>query len=511
MADLLLQDIKYEGNSIFISSYPIVGILALGSFVEDLEGEDLSHTFEKSFRYTVNGVHFSEWSPLSTVALLSLSFLPHQVIQFEFQYNKNQPLGEDVLQVNDLTLTFVQNTVFQEMFDKTIFKTFFESTDTRVLNWYVNVLNKLYQKGLIPDYLERNSSENSADDDDFIQFWSSVAKFFSYYVIYARQFQNFNQSEVLLSEFLKQRGLSLSNSTSLFQMNLLMRDYYAEINKRGTISVVDKEKDGALLDGELLRLLDYIEDKDEFIFNPRLPQHIGWNLGNSSPLYKGFYLHQNINKAPEKQTYPNNILLYTGVQDLAIEDGKQTLHIVNNSFQFQSNIKIDPQLNYEFSFLIKTSAVFSVYIDSFDIDGNLVDLYSASDGLPANVFVSSASLYRADKFIPVKFFIYAADRDIANEELNLHMNQGVNLILNPKSVYINIYIESETEAFIYGLKILPLTSPYSHGLIQTNNVIDCFAVNNNHQLTFEEIRANIVRYLIPYSSHLLLTNINDIQ
>jgi len=128
--DLVLQDIRYEGNSIFITSYPTVGVLALTSFMEDVDGVDGTHTFQKSFRYTIDGVHFSEWFTLNSINLTSLSLEPHQIVQFEFQYLKQQPLGDNQLQFNSLEVEFdKESPAAQTMFDKSIFKRFFETDD----------------------------------------------------------------------------------------------------------------------------------------------------------------------------------------------------------------------------------------------------------------------------------------------------------------------------------------------------------------------------------------------
>lgn len=502
MENLPLQDIKTEGNSIFITTYPTTGVLALLGFTEDVSGVDGTHTFDKSFRFTIDGVHYSEWLPLTTLNITSIDAQPHQIICFELQYYKNQPLGEDQLEVNDISLQYNQENISSaNSFDNTIFKTFFESNDIRVLNWYVNVLNKLYQKGLIADYIVRNQGQS---DEDFLQLWGTVAKFFAYYVVYARQFQNFHQSEALLFEFLEQRGLKISKTTTLEQMNTLMEQFYIEISKRGTFRIVDKEEDGATVDGELLRLLWYNQDEDEFIFNPRLPQHIGWNLGNSSPLYRGLYLHDNANKTPEKQLYPKEISHYTGAV-ISVDEGHNVLSFDN--LTLVNSIKVDSNLDYQLSFLIKTASPITVSIQAFDKEDNPINTFSYKDNSITNYFLNNAGLSRSDKYLPISLILYNANKPIFSEDLT-SINQGNDLKLHLDVVRINIFI-STSAGLLYGLRLLPLTTPYSHGLIQTNNVIDCFAINNNHYYTFKQLHNHIARYLIPYNSHLFLLNIQE--
>lgn len=510
MAKLVLQDIKKEGNSVFLTSYPTTGVLGLIGFMEDVSGTDATHTVEKSFRYTTDGINYSEWISLTFTNLTSLSFSPHQIVRFELQYFKNQPLGDNQIEVDSAEIEYDSQSldIDTTTFDKTIFKKFFETDDEKVLNWYINVLNKLYQKGLIPDYLTRKQSEtNFQEDIDFLQFWMSIAKFFAYYVIYARQFQNFHQSESLLFEFLEQRGMKVSDSTTLEQMNILMSDYYAEVLKRGTIKVVEKVEDGAKVDGELLRLLWYKREQDEFIYNPRLPQHTGWNLSNSSPLYRGLYLHDNANKAPEKQLYPQDVSKYTGgvlVNDSTLNQSVLTSQLL----KFADFIKIDDSLDYEFSFLIKTAGDISVKITLLDKDLNQVDSYSYQDNSPLEYFLQDAPLYRSDRYLPIKLFLYNSNKPLFNQDTT-EIHQGSDLKIHPDAVWVNFEISSSASAFLYGLRLLPLATPYSHGLIQVNNIIDSFIVNNNHYMNFKQIYNHISKYFIPYSSHIFAINIQD--
>ena len=516
MNTLQLQDIHTEGNSIYITGYPITGVLSLLGFVEDVVGQDSQHYFDKQFRYTTNGIHWSEWIGLTIHNITTLPINKSQIIQFELQYIKVQPIGSDVLKVNSVEIkyNYQKGYVAQQVFNKTIFKSFFESDDIEVLNWYINVLNKFYEQGLIPNYIERQ--QDSDKDLDFIQFWGSIAKFFAYYVVYSRQFRNFEKHHSLLVDFLKQRGLFISDKQTIEQLDILMKNFYQRIIQRGTNSISQYKQDVNQNDGELLDLIWHNIQQDEFIFNPRLPHHIGWNITNSSPLYKGLLLHDNANKLPEKQKYPKDITKYnTGiiVQDnvsyVSSEvDNNNVLKIENNTLKFDK-IKVDSTLSYFLNFNVKLHGKITVKIKSYDKNKNVIDSYSYIDKSINNVFLNQVELYRDDCYLPVNLFLYNYRKKPFKYD-RAQINQGNDLILHQNCVWVDIIIDVQGSGNFYNMRFIPLSTGYSHGLLQTNNVIDCFLINNNNYFTFSEIIGQIRKYLIPYSSHIFAINIADL-
>lgn len=493
-----LQEARIEGNSILFSTYPITGILGLVSFVDNVDGVDGTHSFQKSFRISTDGVNFGEWTLLTIGNLQAITLTEFQVVSFELQYFKNQPIGDDDLSINTIDIKYnYQTPQPQEIFDKTIFKNFFQTDDIAVLNWYMNVLNKLYNKGLVANYIDRKN--HNEDPIDYIQLWSSVAKFFSYYVVYARQFQNFHESEILLFEFLEQRGIKISSFSTLPEMNEIMENFYIEMSKRGTIRIVDKKEEGESVEGELLRLINYDSESDEVLFNPRLPQHIGWNLGNSSPLHRGLKLHQNLNKALK------NILL-GGVE---VTDGSKTV-LSGQNFTFTQKLKIHSRMNYLLFFSLKTSGKISVKMTSYDKNNTLLDSYSQKDGSIQQFFFTAGSLYRSDKYLPISLNIYNSQKKPFLESTT-SLHQGQDLSLNPGTVWLNFEITTVETALIEEISLTPSHTPYSAGFLQMNNAIDLFAVNNNHQHTFKSICRWISKNLIPYNSNLLTTDLDDLK
>lgn len=163
------------------------------------------------------------------------------------------------------------------IYDKTIFKTFFDSNDPQVLTWAVNVLEKLFEPGIVPMYVSRNNQ------DDYNTFFLTMTHYFAFVVIYARNYRQLENSDLLMKEFIEGWGLVYENINTLDQRRYLFNNWIQEFYKRGTYQVVET---GGTIEGELRRLVGY-EKPNEFIFGVLSPQNVGWCLGWSSPTWYG--------------------------------------------------------------------------------------------------------------------------------------------------------------------------------------------------------------------------------
>lgn len=537
MAVINSTDLRFEGNTVYIKSNPAIGILALLSFADDATGEDIGNNiiFNRNFRYSLNGIVFSDWIPLTVPNLTGISVAPTDTLVLEMSYEKVQPLGSDVLDISSVDLTANDQAVDEGYyFQNSIFSNFFGSNDVEVLKWYINVLEKLYHAGLIPQYIERK--DEFGNPDDFINFWKAIAKFFAYMVVYARTFQNFNQERDLIVEFLEQRGIKTSVENDLTDLNTLMENYYNEIFKRGTVHVIDDSfQDPDVIDGELLRLIYYKKNIDEFLFNLYKPEHFGWNLGNSSPLHKGLYLNNNINKNYEKSNDTTDVANYPiigNVANVTLNDmpvlsigngGGIGLIGVGNipmptpidydpvAIYNQFRIKVDPRLDYEISFMIQKehNKNLTFGFTSFDKDGNIIDSYNNKTGVASDLFFKEIDLLKDDRFMIVKAWAYNAWKPI-NPNEQTHTHQGNNLILDKNVAYIIPYIHvKDDDAFLHTIKILPIQTPYSRGFLQTKNFISCWLINRNSAYNTVGLKNYISKYLIPYNCQIKLTPIGD--
>jgi len=502
--------IRIEGNSLVIRMQPATGLLALTSFISTEVGVTGTAYFEKYFRYALNGIIFNDWQPLTLLAITNIIVSSTDDLLIELSYQKvDITEGESSLGVLSVVIEGTKDTsISQNFFDKTVFKEFFESDSIEILGWYLNVLDKLYQKGIVPNYIDRLNDFDSPDD--FLEFWKSIAKFFSYYVIYARQFQKFYESESLLDEYVSERGLRTSIENTLSELNLLMTSFYQQIAHRGTNHIQDLVESGAAIDGELLRLIWY-KPEDEFLFNLHKKEHFGWNLSNSSPLYRGLYLNDNANKYGDKSFEPQDISLYPTGGVIVEDESKQVLYTTSTLGSSDYKIKVSPELDYEFSFLIKkeAAATLTVRLEAYDKDLTLLDLVSHKDGSTKNNFFTTIGLSRDDKYLLIKLFLFNKDKKVfADDITNIH--QGENLILVENVNWITPFITIEGgSAKIYGVRFMPLNTPYSHGLLQVNNWISCWLKNRNNSLQITSIENFIKKYLIPYNSHLSIVVIEE--
>lgn len=471
---VIFKEAKIEGRALIFQSYPIVGVIGLISLID-------ATADSKTFRYTVDGVSFSEWIALNQININEafLTFKKHDTPIFEIKVSEATQTQNSI----DLTYDYESAVIQSVVFKQSVFSKFFKSDDIRVLNWYLNVVLKLYEVGSLPDYIDRKN--RFSDDIDFLQLWGSIAKFFAFYVIYAREFANFHNNKDLLFEFLQQRGLQLSQSTTLEELSILMSSFYKEVAKRGTMAIIDKKSDGADVEGELLRLLHFTDGVDEMIFNPRLPQHVGWNIGKSSPLFRELHLHENTNKVH-----------------------KNTLTTLGNTISFEKNFIIDSLLDYCFSLEAKGAGTLTIIVTTFDKDGVGVSLISYRTGIATSRFINNAKLYRGDKFLPIKFFLQNCKKK-ANTNTQTQMKQGQDLILAEKAVFVNFQILA-TDIEVQNFSFKPNKTPYSAGFLQTNNFLDIFYKNNNFEFNFTDLYHYISKYLIPYNSNLALVDMHDI-
>lgn len=503
-----VQNVRIEGNNVFIRSTPIAGIIALTSFVDDSAGEDDNNQFVKTFRYSKNGITFTDWQDLTVPNILAISVSASDTFIIELNYKKN-PIGSTQLVVTNASIDTTDALLTDtDLFKNSIFYQFFGSNNVEVLNWMINVLDKLFQKGLLPNYMDRYNDIGSPED--FIEFWGSVCKFFAYYVIYARKYQKFYEDERLLAEYLEERGLKTSKHNDLSQLQTMMQNYYREIAVRGTKHILDQEGEFDN-NGELRRLIDFIHE-DEFLFNRNKSEHAGWNLDNSSPNYRSVTIHDNFNKFYEKGEQPQNISKYpvTGIVSIITDNtiNKKVFSLSPNSSIGQDPsfaIPIDPYLDYEFSFFIRKTAGenLTVGFDALDKNGSYVDLLSRVDGSVSNNFLELKELQRTDKYLYCRFFLYNKLKPLyAYDNVSLKMTDDVKYVI-PK-----IRVE-EGSALVYNIRFLPMALPYSKGFIQINNFIDCYLKNNNSSLSINEVTNFIKKYLISYSDHIKIIETNN--
>ena len=236
----IVENITTEiGDVLYISAeVPIVGIITLSDFVDSVTGQTSERFFYKEFQYSTDGITFSPWLELTDINIAAINVNVSDTFIVQYRYTRQGTDPSDDLSFNSVTLegTF-QPQVCGSAFQNSIFAQFFSCQDINVLGWAINVLEKCYKNGIVPQYIERGI--NPTDDRDYIDFFRTFTTFFAYIVIYARQFENFGQIAELLLDNLIQRGMFIPyDTTDLQELLYLKENFYQEFSKRGTLSMI---------------------------------------------------------------------------------------------------------------------------------------------------------------------------------------------------------------------------------------------------------------------------------
>lgn len=271
MAKLIYKEFAGIGKGVEVStSIPPAGLVAV--LKASRKG------FGNLFRYSKdNGETFSEWALLDS-DVDNLGRLTDNVdVILQLATELFQPALYELNPYDDPASSIFYN--------RSVFKTFFESNDTRVLGWAVNVLEKLFEPNIVPLYISRENQ------DDYNAFFLTITHFFAFLVVYARQFREIDSSDILLKKFIEGWGIVYENIDTPEQRTFLFKNWINQFNERGTrgiaaIGETNQDGDVVRLNGELRRLVGYTKP-NEFIFAVLVPQDYGWCVGYSSPTWYG--------------------------------------------------------------------------------------------------------------------------------------------------------------------------------------------------------------------------------
>ena len=463
---------------------PIVGILALYQFVDTTVGEDLNNYFRKEFRYSVNGgLTFSQWEELTLINIQNAIITRYDAFVIEYRYTRIGNAPEVELEFHDILVSGEIDDLPYPIYDKTIFKKFFNVNDVNVFGWAINVLEKLYTKGLIlPDYIQRAENQSNIEDEDFIVYWNSITHIYAIIVYFARQFHNFETNQLLLEEFLRSKDLTLPNDKNIADILYIYLNYVEEYKKRGTYRIAERKSSIEEVDGELIRITGS-QEFEEFIFCLFQNFETGWCIGKSSPTWKGTENILNLNKMGE--IYPESFLIVS-----EIEPAKYI---------------VSPKQAYEISFRIKPlSTSLSIDFGVRCFDKNDVEL-SLKDSLTNNdsqYFIENLQFKVADEWYFVRGVIYgylpsANDLHILNLGVgnNLRFVENVSKIM-PTFNFSNVTYGEEIKDIV----LRPAKLPFSKGQLGVKNILYLNCVNNNGDKTDEDIRNFSSEKLIPYNN-----------
>lgn len=506
------------GDIIYIKAeVPIIGLLALVDFYDQTVGETSQKNFERKFRYSLDGINWSTWIILTLSNIQSIIVQPTNVFYIEYQYKRVGTDSSGELTFNENTLeTEKINPTCGSVYQNSIFGEYFSCYSIELLQWCLNVTEKLYSKGIIPNYLKRGETGNLNNiDEDYLAFWRTVACFFAIFVTYARLFENFENLDIF-EKYLAQQDLSFFSETNIFTLQKVMNKFFENFYERGTLAIIKDATNSNDIDGELKRLIGFDKTKDEFLFALYPNKKSGWNINNSSPIYKGTYFLDQYIKGYEKQKeildlnkYPLNNSSFINTINVVGKGKVMQMHGLSNnkvgigegtgaswSEIEEFGIVIDPKVDYEITFWVKE---FSTSGDSRDFlsfgaigyneAGSIVSLEDLF-GSNTNYFSEKIHLNSIETWYFVRGIIFGVNRDSLNLDTQTNLKKGKNLKFKENIVKIipflwydaswfNLPLNAGNKYQIWDFKIRPNDTLYSTGFIQRNELVHIWLNNKN--------------------------------
>jgi len=522
------------GDIIYVvAEPPILGISSLDSWSDVTVGEGGNKVFTKEFKYTLNGgiTWSSDWIELTNGNLQAIAITETDPFQIQYQYTRSGTDPTGVLEFTSVTINTTSITVTcGAAFNASVFKEYFNCNDPAVLDWAVNVLQKLYDTGTIPNYITRGGDRTERQDDDFVKFWFSITTFFAFLVYFARQFEDYESNAALLEQYLLQKDSFLCRDENLTQLQNITQNIYRERRERGSTEMYQTiAQSGNPVNGELLRLICY-DVLDEFILGVARPECIGWNLNNSSPAFFGQTNCLHMTKGYEftkdmLSVTPYPVLAPSGTVVADITDGgQQTIEIsgvaaagisgIGDIAQVATKaIIVDPSINYEITFEVRASSLTTAKMTfgcrGFDDVNSAVSFENIITGVDEDDFVVEWSPNLTTEYYQVRGILYKTTQALltaAEAELNIGDGQQLRskTALNKIIPYIvldntnNIGVSGSL--FLYNIKVAPCSLEYSRAFLDNQKWIDIIAENNSGEFSNDQVDQILRHKLIPYNT-----------
>lgn len=403
----------------------------------------------------------------------------------------------------------------QEIYNKTVFKRFFEENDPAVMEWAENVLEKVSSPGILPTFIKK-------DGEDFKAYWETVCHIFALVVLYAKQYNEIDTNKILFELFIENRGLVTDEVDTLEQMQYLFDNYVKEYRKRGTIDIVNKE--GTIL-GELLRFIRY-KTEEEFIFALLMARDTGWTMGYSSPTWNRTDTVLNVTKGYETTESITDLNAYPLVNPTGVvvvsdidNDGNpiQAMTFVGNSLVGISSaedksklLPVSENMTYQISFKAKTSSVNNQNL-KFGVEvygkGKQVMTCKESYGEAESIsFVSNdgaLSLPFAGVYYECRGILSRKDRAYASP-VALNFPNGRGLQMKEGTSYLSLSLtqdrsQASSSVYIYDIKIKPIFLPFYQGHLGEKDVIAAY-YKNNSLVSNEGVKDFMETYLVAYKN-----------
>jgi len=495
------------GESLIVNTDgPTTGVISVDGFSDDVQGETASRTLKREFQYTIDGINFSDWEILNSSNLTSINVSPKNDFDIRYRFTREGSDTSGSIEWNWINIECtVQEIDCGDAYRESSFNNFFSCSDEKVLAWCLNVTRKLYDAGIVSSTLDRSDNSNGSDND-YIDFWRTVSCFFSMIVNYGRVFQNFDDHQRLLENYLIGRGLYIHNDHDHVDLLSFKRRFHEEIAKRGTSD-----------DSETKRLISYNPSVDEFQHSMTDIKSIGWTLDAHSPLYRG----GSINKIEPIVGGINN---YPIVGNVQVVDDQGLIHqidpvdgdvsglgslnpIVGESFN------VDSKISYQVQFLAKVTDVnckISVSVNGWDAAANISN--PSPTTLGATTSLDKISLPRANEYFLIRVIIFPYTTPLSlDQEYQQTTMGGSNLkfFSQTTKIFPNIFVDdrdsnSSGSLFVKDFNLSMASSPYSKGFVGGQQIQEYFLKNNSGRYNNDDVM-EAIRRNSPYRSGVKIT------
>lgn len=391
------------------------------------------------------------------------------------------------------------------------------------IDWTLNVLQKIYRKGIVPRFIERSTNDNW-DDEDYINFWYPIIYLNALRIWEVDVFNDMLWYPRVLHSWLESKGLILGSNIHLDELFYLMSHFYEEMMRRGTLSLFDRQRDvdtemffDVDIRGEFFRLIDgNIEDEIVTALIPSVEQ--GWIIGYSSPCrYSNTDYLLNFTKCWENKitgitAYP----LFNG-DHVSYEEGCLVISNTQNDYSGvgmgdpEKQVYVDISKDYFFIVKLRAETAFDLrfgcsVFDNIDNQISLEDL----EGNKTDYFVRDRSFSKKEEDIVLFGEIRSAATVIKKGQLD-----GVCRVL-----------KFPENASIY--KVMPFFTVRSLGKVIVSDIrfgllvdrdtyissateLYLLAKNNNPVYTEDDLREVLQEKLLPVGVGLSLDIINEIN
>lgn len=486
----------------------------ISSFTETISGVTEDRYLVGQYRYTTNGVVFSEWKDLKIENLENEKFGDdNYVLYFEVEYTRQGSDSTGIVYFEELHFQGeVRDKKFSTKFyDQTVFSRFFEYDDNAVLGWMLNVFRKLYQTTTLPSYISRKN--------DFSTIWLYFSHIFAILVYYSRFYEKPLDNRILTNELLSKRNIFYKPSV-LQQLNntRLIQNQSSEFLSRGTNRILENTK---YYQGELLRLINY-QDGEEFIFNRLLTQESSWYVDRSSPC--GYNVHKgNIRIFPtseniEVKDFP---VVDSGLcsieQDTTPSGDRSVLKmevfsnlgtnfngfVPGGSTNFLPQL-ISPSISYDFSTMLKVEGTELEMEVGFAYYDRYKKLIGVKEFIPRTklIYPNEDSKLQEGIYYQLKITYFSENYmgDLGYDSLYLGDNQRLTDAIS--YIFPIVRFWGNGTVYMYDCRFNPRQEDISLCYINGKNVIESW-LKNNSDYSDKEIVQNELLYLLPYSSILV--------